>query len=139
LSEAQVRARLGQIGFTEAAVDQAVARLIESGTLDDRRAAAAIARTEARIRRHGPHRVLARLASMQIDRDLAKAVVRDLFEDEDEAALVDAALDRRLRGKAERLHDPAESRKLVAYLVRLGFSASSAATAVRNRRKSTPR
>jgi SOS response regulatory protein OraA/RecX len=139
LSEAQVRTRLEEVGFTASAIEQAVVRLIECGALDDRRAATAIARLEARIRRHGPQRVLARLASMQIERDLARAVVRDLFEEDDESVLIDAALDRRLRGNAARLQDPAEGRKLVAYLVRQGFSPAAAAAAVRNRRKSTPR
>ena len=78
---------------------------------------------------------MGKLVSMQIDRDLAKEIVRDQFGDEDEERLLDATLDRRLRGKPERLKDPGERRKILAYLVRQGFSASTAASAIRKRSK----
>ena len=135
LSEAQIRARLTEKGYTDTAIESAVARLVEDRTLDDRRAATAVARTEARVRRHGPHRVMGKLIAMRIDRDLARDVIRDLFGEEDEAALVDNALDRRLRGKTERLKDPKERQKLMAYLVRQGFSASAASAAIRAKSK----
>jgi regulatory protein len=135
LSEAQVRHRLAERGYTDAAIRTAIARLIQEQTIDDRRAATAVARTEARIRRHGPRRVLAKLNAMQIDRDLARDVVRELFGDTDEEELLETALERRLRGKPERLKDPDERRKLLAYLVRQGFSPSAASNALRNRLK----
>ena len=134
LSEAQVRARLAEKGYTNTAIHAAVERLLHDRTLDDRRAATAVARTEARVRRHGPHRVTCKLIAMRIDHDLAKDVVRELFGEEDEDALIDRALERRLRGKTERLKDPKEQQKLVGYLVRQGFSASAAAAAIRRGR-----
>ena len=133
LSEAQVRERLEQRGYTAAAISPAVERLKKERTIDDRRAATAVARTEARVRRHGPRRVMAKLVAMRIDRDLAKEVVRDLFGESDEQELLEAALERRLRGKPERLKDPSERRKLLAYLVRQGFSASAASGLLRQR------
>jgi regulatory protein len=135
LSEAQVRARLAHKGFTAAAIVPAVERLLEDRTIDDRRAATAVARTEARVRRHGPHRVLGKLTAMHIDRDLATEVVRELFGEEDEEALIDKALDRRLRGNIDRLKDPHERQKMLAYLMRQGFSSSAASAAVRNKLK----
>ena len=135
LSEAQVRARLADRGFTDHAILPAVARLIQDRTIDDRRAAAAVARTEARVRRRGPRRVMAKLISMQIDRELATAVVRELFGEDGEDALLDTTLERRLRGDAERLTDPRERRRVLAYLVRQGFSASAASAAIRRRSK----
>jgi regulatory protein len=135
LSEAQVRSRLAEKGYTDTAITPAVARLLQERTLDDSRAATAVARTEARVRRHGPHRVMGKLMAMGIDRDLAKDIVRDLFGEEDEAALVEKALETRLRGNPERLNDPRERRKILAYLVRQGFSASAASTAIRNKSK----
>ena len=135
LSEAQVRARLAEKGYSDTAIKPAVERLLQDRTLDDRRAATAVARTEARVRRHGPHRVMGKLIAMHIDRDLAKEVVRDLFGEEDEALLIDQALDRRLRGKTDRLKDPHERQKILAYLVRQGFSASAASAAIRNKSK----
>jgi regulatory protein len=135
LSEAQVRARLADKGYTDTAIASAVERLLEDRTLDDRRAGTALAHTEVRIRRHGPNRVIGKLIAMRIDRDLAKDIVRSLFEEEDEEALLEKALDTRLRGEPERLKDPRERRKIIAYLVRQGFSAATAFAAIRNRTK----
>ena len=133
LSEAQVRTRLADRGYTDAAIIPAVERLLHDRVIDDRRTAAAVARTETLVRRHGPHRVMGKLLSLKIDRELAKEVMSELFGVDDEEALINATLDRRLRGRPERLNDPAERRKLLAYLVRQGFSASSASSAIRHR------
>jgi regulatory protein len=135
LSEAQVRARLADKGYTDVAIVPAIERLIQDRTLDDRRAATAVARTEARVRRRGPHRVMGKLIAMQIDRDLAKDIVREIFGEEDQASLIDKALERRLRGNTDRLKDPKERQKLMAYLLRQGFSASAASAAIRNKSK----
>lgn len=135
LSEGQVRSRLADTGYTETAITAAVQRLIENRVVDDRRAASAVARTEARVRRHGPRRVLGKLLSMQIDRDLAREIVREHFGDDEEEQLLETALDRRLRGKPERLKDPNERRKILAYLVRQGFSVGAATAAIRSKSK----
>jgi regulatory protein len=135
LSEAQVRTRLAEKGYTDIAIKPAVERLLQDRTLDDRRAATAVARTEARVRRHGPHRVMGKLMAMRIDRELAKDIVRELFGDEDEVTLLEKTLDIRLRGNPARLTDPRERRKILAYLVRQGFSASTASAAITNKTK----
>jgi regulatory protein len=133
LSESQVRTRLADKGYTDTAITPAVERLLQERTLDDRRAATAVARTEARVRRRGPHRVMAKLMAMHIDRDLARDIVRELFGEEDEAALLEHALEIRLRGQPERLADPRERRRILAQLVRLGFSTSAASAAIRRK------
>ncbi len=130
-----MRSRLAEKGYTDTAIKPAVERLVQDRTIDDRRAATAVAHTEARVRRHGPHRVMGKLIAMRIDRDLAEEIVSDLFGEEDEEALLEKTLDIRLRGNPERLQDPRERRKILAYLVRQGFSASSASTAIRNKTK----
>ena len=76
---------------------------------------------------------MGRLLTMRIDRDLAKEVVAELFGETSEDDLLEAALNRKLRGRHERLEDPQERRKLVAHLIRQGYSASSAARAVRSK------
>jgi SOS response regulatory protein OraA/RecX len=76
---------------------------------------------------------MAKLLTMQIDRDTARDVVRDLFGDDDHAALIDVALDRRLRGRVEKLSNPDERRKIIAYLVRQGFSPRDALSAIRRK------
>jgi SOS response regulatory protein OraA/RecX len=135
LSEGQVRSRLLERGFNHGAADAALDQLRKEHALDDRRAATAVARTEARVRRHGRRRVWAKLAAMQIERGLAREVVNEVFGEDDETGLLEAALERRLRGRPERLKDPRERRKLQAYLVRQGFPASAAHAAIRRRMK----
>ena len=76
---------------------------------------------------------MGKLIAMKIDRDLATEVVKDLFGETDEAELLEATLERRLRGKPDRLTDPRERRKLLAYLVRQGFSASAASGLLRRK------
>ena len=78
---------------------------------------------------------MSKLLAMQIDRDLAKEVVAESFGDEDEEAIIDKALDRRLRGNIERLKDPHERQKMLAYLMRQGFSSSAASAVIRNKTK----
>jgi regulatory protein len=133
LSEGQVRERLGRRGYTSKAVDPAVQKLMQQRTLDDRRCATAAARTEAKIRRRGPRRIMGRLIAMRIDRDLAREVVSELFGDTDEQDLLEQTLDRRLRGNTSKLKDPNERRKLLGYLVRQGFSASAASGLIRKK------
>jgi len=135
LSEAQVRDRLADRGYSDAAIGPAVDRLRQERTIDDRRVASAAARTEARVRRRGPRRILGKLISMQIDRDLAQEVVKELFGETDEQELLETTLERRLRGNFERLKDPLERRKVLTYLVRQGFSASAAASTLRQKSK----
>ena len=135
LSENQVRSRLSEKGYTDTAIKPAVERLLQDRTLDDRRAATAVARTEARVRRHGPHRVMGKLMAMGIDRDLARDIVRELFGEEDAQALLDKTLEIRLRGNVDRLRDPRERRRILAYLVRQGFSAADASAAIRSKSK----
>jgi regulatory protein len=133
LSEGQVRDRLARRGYTARAIDPAIRQLIAERTLDDRRAASEVARTEARVRRHGPRRIIGRLVAMRVDRELAKEIVQELFRETDEAELVEQALEKRLRGNTARLADPHERRKLVRYLVGQGFSASEASRLIRKK------
>jgi len=132
-SEGQVRGRLSRKGFSTSAIESAVTRLLAERVIDDRRAAMVVARTEAKVRRHGPRRIIGRLMAMHIDRDLAREIVGELFEDSGEALLLDETLERRLRGHGDRLRDPGQRRKLLAYLVRRGFSASAASGLIRRK------
>ena len=61
---------------------------------------------------------------MQIDRDLAKEVVGSCSAKKTRRQLLGRRSRSRLRGNPERLKDPRERRKILAYLVRQGFSAS---------------
>jgi regulatory protein len=122
LSEAQVRTRLARRGCEPAAVDEALERLKRDRTLDDGRVARAAARLEAGIRHRGPARVRQRLQSMGLADDLIQAAVAEAFEEVDEAALLEAALERRLHGRAVADLDDRARARLVRALVGQGFS-----------------
>lgn len=121
LSVAQLRERLALKEHPAAAIEEAVARLIATGALDDRRVALSVARTEAEVKSRGRDRVLRRLQSLGIPEDIARAAADEVFSALDETALLDRALNRRLRGHAARIQDAAQFRRLFQQLVRQGF------------------
>lgn len=125
-SEAEVRRRLQRAGATPAAVDRAIARLLELRYLDD--AAFAIGRAADLARRgYGPRAIEARLAAAGVrgapaSDGAARAVG-------DEVALARAALERRLRGRAFAALERAEQARLLRWLVGRGFSPGAARAA----------
>jgi regulatory protein len=120
LSEAQVRQRLARKGHEPDAVDAAVARLRAERAIDDARVAEAIAHTETAVRRHGKLRVRRQIEQAGIAPATARTALDSVFDAVDDAALLEAALARRLRGR-DRLTDETEFRRLFRYLVGQGF------------------
>jgi regulatory protein len=135
LSERQLRERLARREHGAAAVDEAVGRLQATGALDDRRVAMAIARTEAHVRSRGRARALGRIRAAGIGSEIAEAAVGEVFGSLDEAALLEHALSRRLRGPSPRIRDASHYRRLHQQLIRQGFSPSDVSRALRNRFK----
>ena len=121
LSESQLRARLTRRKFDAADITAVLARLKEDGTLNDRRVARAIARMESEIKHRGRARVIQKIRQAGIDSDTAEDAVREIFEDVDENALLDRALERRLRGKAPRDLDEKGRARVVRALMAQGF------------------
>lgn len=121
LSEAQMRTRLARRKLDAGAVDAAVRRLLEDGTLDDRRVARAIARMESAIKHRGRARVIQKIRQAGIDNDTAEDAVREVFEEVDETALLERALERRLRGKSRRDLDDKGRARIIRGLVAQGF------------------
>jgi regulatory protein len=121
LSEAQLRTRLRRRGCEAEAIELAIDRLKRDRTLDDGRVARAAARLEAGIRRRGPARVRQRLQSMGLAADLIRQAMAETFEDVDQAAMLEDALTRRLRGKAPGDLDDKARARLVRGLVGQGF------------------
>jgi len=132
LSEAQLRSRLARRGCDPEAVEQALDRLKRDRTLDDERVARAAARLEAAIRRRGPARVRQRLQSLGLAPDLIQQAVADTFEEVDEASLLEAALERRLRGRALADLDDRARARLVRGLVAQGFAPGEVLKRVRS-------
>jgi regulatory protein len=122
LSETQVRARLVKRKFDEAEIDEAIARLRQDGTLNDRRVALAAARLEGSIRHRGRARVLQKIRQLGIDGSTAESAVSEAFADIDESAILDRALDRRLRGRTPKDLDEKGRARIVRGLMAQGFS-----------------
>ena len=131
LSEAQLRARLARQGLEPTDIEDAVGRLLRERALDDRRVALACARTEARLHRRGRARILRQLAALGIARDVASAAVAEVFTEIDERALLEQALERRLRGSVSL--DAAAIRRLHRYLIAQGFDPSQVANLLASR------
>ena len=132
LAEAQLRTRLARRHFDDDAIDAAIARLRADRSLDDRRTALACARTEVRLRQRGRARVVCRIEALGIARDLAREAVAEVFGEVDEAALLEQALEKRLRHGLT-LADPAAARRVYRYLVGQGFDAGSVGNLLRRR------
>ena len=137
LSESQVRTRLARREHPADDIDAAIARLRAEGAINDARTARAIARTTASIRGQGKRRARLRVDAAGIDRGTAAAAVDEVFGEVDAAALLDAALQRRLRGRTE-LADRKEKARLFRYLVGQGFEADRVMDALRRLRIQRP-
>ena len=131
LSEAQVRTRLSKRTFEEEEIDAAVTRLRRERALDDHRTALACARTEVRIKHRGRARVVRQIEALGISRDIAREAVADVFGELDEGALLEQALDRRLRHAS--LKDPIVRRRIHRYLLGQGFDPARVTALLRRR------
>ena len=122
LSETQLRARLTRRQHDPDDIDQAIARLKDDRTLDDRRVARALARMESAIKHRGRARVIQKIRQAGISSAIAEEAVTEVFEDVDEHELLARALDRRLRGKAVGDLDDRGRARIVRGLMAQGFS-----------------
>jgi SOS response regulatory protein OraA/RecX len=93
--------------------------------------ARAAARLEAGIRGRGPARVRVRLQSLGLAPDIVQDAVAEAFQEVDEAALLDAALARRLRGQPLDSLDDRGRARLIRGLVAQGFSVGAVLRKVR--------
>ena len=133
LSEAQVRQRLARRQHAPDAIDEAIARLKTSRSLDDERTAAAIAQTELTVRGRGRHRVRRQIEAAGIAAAVALRAVDEAFAGVDDDALLAAAVDRRLRGRTT-IADDREMQRLYRYLLGQGFDSDRIIAALRRRR-----
>jgi regulatory protein len=134
LAEAQLRQRLARRKFEPDDIDAAVTRLRRERAIDDRRTALACARTEVRIKHRGRARVVRQIEALGIARDVAREAVAEVFAEVDESALLQQALDRRLRHGMD-LSDPAVFRRVHRYLLTQGFDPGRVITLLRKRAK----
>jgi len=132
LSERQIRQRLARREHAPDEIDEAVARLREERALDDARVAAAIARTEASIKRHGRLRALRKIESAGVERGTAKRAVDEVFGGLDDDAQIEGALDKRLR-RGGAIPDDRTFQRLYRYLIAQGFDAEAVIRTLRAR------
>lgn len=120
LSEAQIRERLGRRGYSPDAVDDAVGRLRTERAIDDERMAATIARTAVSAHRRGKLRVRMEIERAGIAGGTAQRAADDAFEAIGDDAVLQASIERRLRGR-ETIADERELQRLYRYLAGQGF------------------
>jgi regulatory protein len=130
LTVAECRARLLARDHPGDEIDAAVAHLLETGALDDARAARAYAQTAVRVKGRGRLRVQRELQAKGIARETAGEILGEVFGDLDERRLVADAIRKRLRGRT-RVADRAEAARLYQHLVRQGFSPGIAIAVLR--------
>lgn len=119
LTSAELRDRLLRKALAPEDVDRAVARLQADGTLNDRRAAIAIARTHALVKARGRLRIEQELKARGVPSEIVRSVLDEVFVELSEPELLERALRKRLR--AGRITSEPQFRRLYAYLARLGF------------------
>ena len=136
LSCTECRDRLLARQHPEDKVDEAIARLIENGSLDDKRLAQAHARTAVEIKGRGRLRVVRELQARGVAKQVAAEAVAEIFGEKDERALVARALKKKLRMRA-RPQDSAEYARLYQYLMRQGFTPAVVVESLRRLRRST--
>lgn len=132
LSVAGLRARLADRDHPPEEIDTAIDRLLETGALDDARVAKAHARTALTVKGRGRLRVARELQELGIARDVAAEAIAEVFGDVDERALIEKALQKKVRGKP-RITSPAEHARLYQYLMRQGFTPAGVVAALRKR------
>ena len=134
LSEAQVRQRLARRQHDADAIDAAIERLRAERAIDDARVAEAIARTETSIRRRGKLRVRMQIERAGIGKAIAKQAIDAVFDNIDDDALMEASLQKRLRGR-ETIADDREFQRLYRYLAAQGFESDRILRLLNGRRR----
>jgi regulatory protein len=129
LSVSDLRSRLLDREHSDEETDEAIARLLETGALDDRRVARAYARTASKVKGRGRLRVTRELQAMGIAREVIAEAVGEVFGDIDERAMIDRAIQKKLRGKKPSTMQ--ERARLYQFLMRQGFTPTAVSAALR--------
>ena len=117
---AQLRERLLEKAEPEF-VEQAIARLLELGYLNDEQFAASFARSRLTIKPLGKTRLRQDLKRQQLDGTTVEATLAHAYDEQSEESLLDRTVEKRLRLKGAP-SSREEAKKLFDYLLRRGFS-----------------
>lgn len=130
LSVSQLRSRLIDREHPAQDVDEAIAHLLETGALDDRRVARAYVRTAAKIKGRGRLRIARELHALGIAKDVVAEAIAEVFTDLDERALIERAIQKKLRG-GKKPSTMQERARLYQFLMRQGFTPAAVSAALR--------
>jgi regulatory protein len=130
LSASDLRSRLLDREHSPEETEEAIGRLLETGALDDRRVARAYARTASKIKGRGRLRVSRELQAMGIAREVVAEAVAEVYGDLDERALIDRAVQKKLRG-GRKPTTIQERARLYQFLMRQGFTPAAVAAALK--------
>ena len=133
-SEHQIRERLTAREFASEDIGDAIARLTEQRSLDDRRVAGAMARLELLVRRHGRLRAERQMKAAGLSSALIREALDATLTGTDADELVAASLARRLR-HGQPIEDDKHFQRLYRFLIGQGFSTGQAIGALKMHRK----
>jgi len=133
LSARQLRDRLARRKYPADEIDPVITRLTQDGTLDDRRVALASAHLAVVGKRRGRRRILQEIQRLGVSPATAKQAVDEVFAEIDESALLDRAIDRRLKDVDPKSLDRPARARLVRSLVGQGFDADQVYARLRTR------
>ena len=130
LSVAGLRARLADREHPQDEIDSAITRLLDVGALNDARLARAYVRTASQVKGRGRLRIARELQQLGISREVAADALAEVFADTDERALIDRAIQKKLRG-GPRPATMQERARLYQFLMRQGFTPNGVSAAMR--------
>jgi regulatory protein len=130
LSVAELRSRLLDREHSPEETEAAIAKLLETGALNDGRVARAYARTASKVKGRGRLRVMRELQEMGIARQVIAEAVAEVFGEIDERAMIDRAIQKKLRS-GRKPSTSQERARLYQFLMRQGFTPAAVSAALR--------
>ena len=118
-SEAEIRTKLTQEGFSEKTIEAALEKLRSLKFVDDREFARSWARQRAAIRGLGPVRIEQELLEKGVVRSLSGPILKELFNEGSEKEKARALLERRF--KTSNLEELRIKKRAGAFLYRRGY------------------
>jgi len=134
LSTVQLRERLIQHDRPRQEIEATITRLTVALVLDDARLAAAVVHRAVYLKLRGKKRARRELEALGIAPKTAEHAVDAIFDEVDEATVLEQALTKRLRGP---IRNHTELRRVGQALIRQGFPTEQVQTALMRRTDNT--
>ena len=131
-SQRELRRQLIRKGEPEEHVDAAIARLVDSGLIDDAGFARQLARSRVLGPGHSKRRLQAELFRKGVDRSVADEAISEVLDDEsiDTDAIIERVARRKLQSLAK-LDPEARDRRLWGFLARRGYDSDDIRRAIK--------